>query len=285
MEPDNLKTKIFLDGGDPEETKELISLLGFLDGQTTNPSLVAKSPGIQKRIAAGQKFSEEEIMEAYKDMVSEISKIIPEGSVSIEVSADENSTTFDLLDQAKKMNTWIPNAHIKFPTTAAGLEAAAECIKLGINVNMTLVFSQEQAAAVYAATIGAKKGQVFVSPFVGRLDDRGENGMDLIKNIIEMYKDGDGHVEVLTASVRNMDHYKAALALGSDIITGPFKLIKEWKDEGMEVPSEYTYAPDFEAIEYKEFDLNKDWTEFDISHELTDKGIEKFASDWNALIK
>ena len=285
MRPNSLRTKVFLDGGDPEETKELIKVLGFLDGQTTNPSLVAKNPGIQKRIADGQKFSEEEIMDAYKNMVSEISRIIPEGSVSIEVSADANSTTSDLLDQAKKMNTWIPNAHIKFPTTAAGLEAASECIKLGISVNMTLVFSQEQAAAVYAATRGASKGQVFVSPFVGRLDDRGENGMDLIKNIIEMYKAGDGHVEVLTASVRNIDHYKAALALGSDIITGPFKLIKEWKEAGMEVPAEDTYAPDLKKIEYEQLDLSKNWQNFDISHELTDKGIEKFASDWNALIK
>lgn len=285
MNNKDLKTKIFLDGGDPKETNELISILGFLDGQTTNPSLVAKNPDVQKRIEAGQKFSTEEIMDFYKDMVSEISKIIPEGSVSIEVSADENSTMEDLLSQAKEMNGWIPNAHIKFPTTKAGLGAAEECIKLGINVNMTLVFSQEQAAAVYAATLGAKKGQVFVSPFVGRLDDRGENGVDLIKNIIKMYESGDGHVEVLTASVRNMDHYKAALAIGSDIITGPFKLIKEWKEAGMEFPAQYTYSPDLEKIEYEKLDLNKSWQEFDISHDLTDKGIEKFASDWAALIK
>lgn len=284
--PENLKTKIFLDGGDPEETKQLLKLLGFLDGQTTNPTLVSKNPDAVKRLEAGEKFTSEEIMDFYKHVVSQISKVIPEGSVSIEVYADENTTTSEMLDQAKRMNEWIPNAHIKFPTTKAGLAAAEECVRRGINVNMTLVFSQEQAAAVYAATRGAIKGQVFVSPFIGRLDDRGENGMDLIKNIIEMYSKGDGHVEVLTASVRNLDHFNAALALGSDIITAPFKLIKGWKTKGAEVPEEYTYdAKDLKPIEYQEFDLDKNWQEFDISHELTDKGVEKFASDWNALIK
>lgn len=286
MRPDNLKTKIFLDGGDPKETKELIDVLGFLDGQTTNPTLVSKNPEAQRRLESGEKFTSEEIMDFYKDVVSEISAIIPNGSVSIEVYADENTTTEHMLEQALKMNEWIPNAHIKFPTTKAGLAAASECVKQGINVNMTLVFSQEQAAAVYAATNGAHKGQVFVSPFIGRLDDRGENGMDLIKNIIEMYKKGDGHVEVLTASVRNMDHYEAALSLGSDIITGPLKLIKEWDEGGMKVPKTYSYAPEgLKRIEYKELDLGQDWESFDIQHESTDAGIKKFAADWNALIK
>ena len=286
MKPDDLKTKIFLDGGDPEETKLLIKELGFLDGQTTNPTLVSKNPEAQKRLESGDKFTSEEIMDFYRDVVSKISQIIPEGSVSIEVYADESTTASEMMDQAKRMNEWIPNAHIKFPTTHAGLAAAEDAVKRGINVNMTLVFTQEQAAAVYAATRGAIKGQVFVSPFVGRLDDKGENGMDLIKNIIKMYESGDGHVEVLTASVRNLDHYEAALALGSDIITGPFKLTKDWKTNGMKVPEDYTYSPkDLKAIEYKDLDLNKDWQSFDIKHELTDAGIEKFAADWNALIK
>ncbi len=286
MKPDNLKTKIFLDGGDPEETKELIKELGFLDGQTTNPTLVSKNPDAQKRLESGQKFSEEEIMDFYRQVVSKISRIIPEGSVSIEVYSDENTTASEMMDQAKRMNEWIPNAHIKFPTTSAGLMAAEEAVKRGMNVNMTLVFSQEQAAAVYAATSGAIKGQVFVSPFIGRLDDKGLNGMDLIKNIIKMYESGDGHVEVLTASVRNLDHYEAALSLGSDIITGPFKLIKDWKVKGMQIPEKYSYEPkSLKLIEYQDLDLEKNWQDFDIKHELTDAGIEKFASDWNALIE
>ncbi len=285
MKLDNLKTKIFLDGGDPNETQEMISILGHLDGQTTNPTLVAKNPEVIQRIENGEKFTAEEIMKFYKEVVSKISQLLPDGSVSIEVYADKDTTSGEMLKQALEMNSWIPNAHIKFPTTKAGLQAASDCIKEGISVNMTLVFTQEQAAAVYAATQGAKKGQVFVSPFVGRLDDKGENGMDLIKNILKMYEAGDGHVEVLTASVRSMDHYLAALALGSDIITSPSKLLKEWADKGEVIPSAYTYAPSLTEIKYQELDLSRDWTEFDIKYELTDKGIEKFASDWNSLIK
>lgn len=286
MKPDNLKTKIFLDGGDPNETKQLLEKIGFLDGQTTNPTLVSKNPEAARRLEEGQKFTSEEIMDFYKKIVTEISEVIPQGSVSIEVYSDEATTTEQMLDQAKMMNSWIPNAHIKFPTTRAGLAAAAECVKQGINVNMTLVFSQEQAAAVYAATRGALKGQVFISPFIGRLDDKGENGMDLIRNIIKMYESGDGHVEVLTASVRNLEHFSAALALSSDIITAPFKLIEEWYTQGMKVPDKYSYeVKDLKPIDYKELDLTKNWEEFNIQHELTDKGIEKFASDWNALIE
>lgn len=286
MRPDNLKTKIFLDGGDPQETKQLLKKMGFLDGQTTNPTLISKNPSAQKRLENGEKFSSEEIMDFYKQVVSEISKLIPNGSVSIEVYADENTSSSEMVNQALRMYEWIPNAHIKFPTTKEGLMAAEESVKRGIRVNMTLVFSQSQAAAVYAATRGAIKGQVFISPFIGRLDDKGENGMDLIKNIIEMYKKGDGHVEVLTASVRNMDHFNAALALGSDIITAPFKLIKDWKTKGASVPEKYSYKPkDLKPIEYQDLDLSEDWQSFDIKHQLTDKGIEKFSEDWNALIK
>ncbi len=107
---------------------------------------------------------------------------------------------------------------------------------------MTLCFSQAQAAAVYAATRGAKKGEVFVSPFIGRLDDRGENGMDLIANILKMYGKGDGHVEVLTASVRTLDHLLCAIKLGSDIITAPLAVLKEWKEKGLPMPKDdYPY--------------------------------------------
>lgn len=288
MRPDNLKTKIFLDGGDPNETRELIKSLGFLDGQTTNPTLVSKNPEAAKRLEAGEKFSPDEILNFYKEVVTKISNLIPEGSVSIEVYSDETTTAEQMINQAKKMYQWIPNAHIKFPTTMEGLKAANEAVKLGMRVNMTLVFTQDQAAAVYAATIGAKKGDVFVSPFVGRLDDIGENGMDLIKNILKMYAQSDGHVEVLTASVRNMEHMLYALSLGSDIITAPFKLLKEWKELGMKTPEigSYSYnSKDLKPIVYKNLDLSKNWNEFDIKHKLTDAGIEKFSSDWNALIK
>lgn len=282
MKPENLKTRVFLDSGDPEETKEAIGLLGFLDGQTTNPSLVAKNPD-----TAGKKFTKEELLGFYKGIVREVSGLIPEGSVSVEVYADINTSKEEMLEQGREMFTWIPGAHIKYPTTAAGLEAAKQSIAEGMRVNMTLCFTQEQAAAVYAATRGARKGDVFVSPFVGRLDDKGENGMQLIENILQMYKKGDSHVEVLTASVRSLDHLLYAIHLGSDIITSPFNILKEWGEDGMVLPDEnFAYnAEGLTPILYEDLDLGKKWTEFDISHELTDKGIDRFAEDWNALLR
>lgn len=309
MRPENLKTKIFLDGGDPKETREIIEVLGFLDGQTTNPTLIAKNPEAKARLERGEKFSEREIYDFYRGVVKEVSTMMPEGSVSIEVYADATTRAEDMLVQAREMNTWILNAHIKYPTTTEGLKAAEQSVKEGMRVNMTLCFSQEQAAAVYAATRmasrhgsgQASKGQVFVSPFVGRLDDKGENGMDLIKNILQMYKAGDSHVEVLSASVRTMEHFMYALALKSDIITAPAKTLREWAALGMPVPAaDYAYSTPshspsergrnesvgrLKLIPYHDIALTKSWQEYNIAHELTDVGIEKFSADWNALIK
>jgi transaldolase len=287
MRPENLKTRIFLDGGDPGETKDIIKRIGFIDGQTTNPSLIAKNPSAKKRMERGEKFTKTEILHFYRGVVEELSSLLPWGSVSVEVYADASTSAQDMIDQAGEMFSWIPNAHIKFPTTHEGLKAAEEAIRSGIRVNMTLCFTQEQSAAVYAATKGAKKGDVFVSPFIGRLDDRGENGMDLIANIIQMYKNGDGHVEVLTASVRSMDHHLFALKLGSDIITAPYSIIKAWGDKGLMVPGdEYIYDHQgLNAIPYRDIDLTKDYASYDIRHDLTDKGIERFSADWNALIR
>lgn len=285
--PQNLKTKIFLDGGDPNETREITKLLGFLDGQTTNPTLISKNPEAQKRLAEGKKFTGEEIYDFYHGVVKEISALIPDGLVSIEVYADKNTSADRMFVQGKEMFSWIPNAHIKYPTTTAGLEAAERSVRKKIRVNMTLCFTQEQAAAVYSATRGAKKGDVFLSPFVGRLDDKGENGMQLIKNIIEMYEAGDGHVEVLTASVRSMEHFLSAIQLGSDIITAPYKILKEWGEKGLPLPgSDFIYPVQIlKDITHKKIDLSKNWKEYDLVHELTDKGIERFSDDWNALIK
>lgn len=294
MRPQNLTTRIFLDSGDPQEARDTIKLLGFLDGQTTNPSLISKNPEAKKRLQEGKKFSAQEVYAFYKNVVGELSSLMPEGSVSIEVYADANTTADDMFNQGKEMHGWIPNAHIKYPTTKAGLEAAEKSVKEGLRVNLTLCFSQEQAAAVYAATKGAHKGQVFVSPFVGRLDDIGQNGMDLIKNIIDMYRSGgvpgdvpgDGHVEVLTASVRSIEHFMFALHLGSDIITAPYKIIKEWGEKGMPMPeNSFAYhRPDLKPIPPAAFDLSQPWTSFNLAHDLTAKGIEKFSQDWNALV-
>jgi transaldolase len=287
MKPENLKTKIFLDGGDPDETREIIRLLGFLDGQTTNPTLFSKNPQTQKRIREGEKFSKKEILSSYRKVVQEISSLIPQGSVSVEVYADLSTPTDEMLKQGREMFSWIPNAHIKFPSARTGLEAAEQAVKEGVRVNMTLCFTQEQAAAVYGATRGAKRGDVFVSPFIGRLDDRRENGMDLIANVLRMYKKGDGHVEVLTASVRGLDHLLYALKLGSDIISVPFAILKEWAGKGVPIPGDDYVCPtrDLKKILYKDVDLTKKWKDYDIRHELTDKGMERFSADWNALIK
>lgn len=281
MKPENLESKIFLDGGDPAETKEIIGLLGFLDGQTTNPTLIARNP-----YATGEKFSQRELWNFYRKVMTDISEVIPDGSVSVEVYADKNTSAEDILQQAEKLSDWISNAHIKIPMTHAGLEAAEKAVKKGIKLNITLCFSQEQAAAVYAATRSAKKGDVFISPFIGRLDDKGEDGMSLIKNIIKMYEGGDGHSEVLAASVRSYNHFLHSLQLKADIITAPAKILREWAKKGKPLPNKnYKYnSGRLKNIPYKNLDLSKDWRKFDIRHELTQKGVESFCKDWNGLI-
>ncbi len=280
------RTKIFLDGGDPAETAAMLNLLGFLDGQTTNPTLIARHPAARVRLEQGDAFTPEEIMAFYRDVACRIGALIPAGSVSLEVYADARTTAAAMMDQAQEMFSWIPNTHIKFPITAQGLAAAEMAVREGIRVNMTLCFSQEQAAAVYAATRGAQKGQVFVSPFIGRLDDRGENGMDLIACIKRMYAAGDGHVEVLAASIRSLDHFFGAMRLKSDIITAPTSILAAWAAAGCPTPADnWTYDPAGRtAIPYQHLDLSADWRQMRIDHDLTARGIAQFSNDWNALL-
>lgn len=267
--------RIFLDSGDPQETKAALKTLGKLDGQTTNPSLIAKNPKAQ-----GKKFSKEKVDFFYKNVVQEISQLIPQGSVSVEVYADKKTTKEEMVAEGLIMNSWIPNAHIKLPIFAAGLAAAETLIQQGVKVNMTLCFSQEQAAAVYNATRGAKKGQVFISPFIGRLDDKGFNGMDLIKNCLQMFRMGDGHVEVIAASIRSLTHLQLSLDLKTDILTAPLGILTQWQHQKT-TPESNQLRP----IEYKQLDLNQPWQEMNIKHELTESGMEKFSSDWNQMIE
>ncbi|MFA7245115.1 MAG: transaldolase family protein [Candidatus Magasanikbacteria bacterium] len=284
MRPQNFKTKIFLDSGNPVETREAIKLLGFLDGQTTNPSLIAKNPELQAKIFAGEKLTSEEVNAFYKSVIEEIRALIPEGSISIEVYADKETSLEKILIQAREMNSWIKNAHIKLPITKTGLEAEKILVEENIKVNMTLCFSQEQAAAVYNMSNGAKKGDVFVSPFIGRLDDKGQNGMSLIANIQKMYEKGDGHVELLAASVRTYEHFMACLALKVDIITAPLKILEEWWKRDLELPqTDFVYnKKDLVNLDFENVDLSK--AEYNIQHELTNIGLEKFVSDWKTLI-
>src|SRR5215467_80388 len=221
------KAKLLVDGGDPEETDRVKRLVGYVDGQTTNPTLVAKNPEVRQLVSSGQKFTSREELDEYKKIVQSIAPLVGGAGVSIEVFADFNTTGEEMLAQGREMFSWIPNAYIKYPCTYEGLRAAEMSVREAIRVNMTLCFSQEQAAAVYAATKGSK-APVYVSPFVGRLDDRGEDGMDLVKNIKHMYEAGDGHVYVLAASIRHLKHLLGSFALKAELVTAPSKVWEEW---------------------------------------------------------
>lgn len=282
----NLPSKIFIDGGEPEETRlaNEMMLKHFgkpLDGQTTNPTLIAKN--LTARLE-GAKINQQQGIDEYRRIVNDISRIIPKGSISIQVFANLETGSEDMLKQARDRIHWIPNASIKFPATTEGLKAASiACQEMPINI--TLVFSQSQGAAVYEATKDAKY-PVFISPFVGRLDDRGECGMDVVSAIAKMYKFSDHHVQTLTASVRNLDHLLYALHLKSDIITVPFKVFKLWADGAFKQPEaeyEYPNGP-LTKIPYRaDIKPGQPWEKYDISHDLTKKGVETFYSDWMKL--
>jgi transaldolase len=285
------KTKILVDGGDPQETLRVKELLGFVDGQTTNPSLVANNPHIRQLLASGRKLSEQDEMDEYRKIVREISPLVGDGGVSIEVFSDQKTTAQQMVVQGKQMYSWISNAYVKYPCTAEGLRAAQMSVGEGMRVNMTLCFSQEQAAAVYVATKGSK-APVYVSPFVGRLDDRGENGMDLVKNIKQMYEAGDGHVHVLAASIRHLKHLLGSFALRAELVTAPSKVWEEWAASSFPLPgADFVYQGTDKAdrplkpIAYKSIDLNQAWESFDIRHDLTTKGIQQFVADYKSTLK
>src|SRR5579864_4436820 len=219
------KMKILVDGGDPQETRRVKELLGYVDGQTTNPSLIAKNPHIKELIASGHKLSSREEMDEYKQIVQTIAPLVGDAGVSIEVFSDEKTTAQEMLDQGREMFSWIPNAYIKYPCTTEGLRAAQMSVRQGMRVNITLCFSQQQAAAVYAATKGTKQ-PAYVSPFVGRLDDIGQNGMDVVRNIKQMFLNGDGHVLVLAASIRSLEHLLYCFALETELVTVPAKILR-----------------------------------------------------------
>ena len=156
---------------------------------------------------------------------------------------------------------------------------------------MTLCFSQAQAAAVYAATRESKE-PVYVSPFVGRLDDQGEDGMDLVKNIKKMYERSDGHVHVLAASIRTINHLLCFFFLGAELATVASKVLQEWTAAGFPLPDQdFLYkgvdakGKPLKPIAYKDLDLNLPWESFDLAHELTTKGIQKFVADYQSTLR
>ncbi|AZO60704.1 MAG: fructose-6-phosphate aldolase [Mesorhizobium sp.] len=209
--------KFFVDTADIKEIKELHDL-GLLDGVTTNPSLILKSGG--------------KIAEVTKQICD-----IVEGPVSAEVVATEYK---EMMAEAEVLAKIAPNVAIKVPLTLDGLKAC-KTIRTEMNrmVNVTLCFSANQAL------LAAKAGASFISPFVGRIDDTGSDGMELISEIRTIYDNYDFKTEILTASVRTVNHVKQAALIGADIVTAPPATLK--------------------AL---------------VNHPLTDKGLAAFLADW-----
>lgn len=208
--------KFFLDTADVNEIRELAAS-GLIDGVTTNPSLIAKT---------GRNFL---------DVVKEICSVV-EGPVSAEVTATDHQT---MVAEGKLLRKLAENVVVKVPLTWDGLRATKELSDAGIMVNVTLCFSPVQAL------LAAKAGAAYISPFVGRLDDIGQDGMELIAQICEIYDNYDFATEVLVASVRSPKHVLEAARLGADVCTMPGSVIKQLA-----------------------------------AHPLTDKGLDAFLKDW-----
>ncbi|MCC3145715.1 fructose-6-phosphate aldolase [Halanaerobium sp. Z-7514] len=210
--------KFFIDTANLEEIKKAESL-GVIDGVTTNPSLVAKEGDID-----------------FETRIKEICEIV-DGPVSAEVVALDAE---GMIAEARELAKIAENVVIKIPMTMEGLKAVKTLSKEGIDTNVTLIFSANQAL------LAAKAGATFASPFIGRLDDRAHDGMDLIKEIVQIYDNYDLDTEIISASIRHPMHVKNAALAGAHIATIPFNVIET---------------------------LSK--------HPLTDIGIERFLEDWN----
>ena len=213
--------KFFIDTANIDEIREA-SAMGVLDGVTTNPSLVARE---------GREFM---------DVLAEIVKIV-DGPVSAEVT----STEFEgMMVQARKLAKFHENIVVKIPIISEGLKAIKACSDEGIRINVTLCFSANQAL------LAAKAGAAYISPFLGRLDDIGHNGMDLIREIRTVYDNYGYPTQILAASIRSPLHVTEAALVGADVATVPFKVLQ--------------------AI---------------IKHPLTESGQARFLADWEKVKK
>ncbi len=217
--------KFFIDTANLDEIKNAYNL-GVLDGVTTNPSLIARE-GISGR-------------QAFKDHILRICEIV-QGPVSAESVTDDLDS---MLAEARELSAIDQNVVVKVPMTTVGLRAVKILSGEGIHTNVTLAFTPLQAL------LAAKAGATYVSPFVGRLDDISQNGMNLVREILEIYSNYLFETEVIVASIRNPVHVLEAARLGADIATIPFKVIEQLAQ-----------------------------------HPLTDKGIEKFSEDWKKVEK
>jgi len=211
---------IFLDTANIDEIREAVSL-GTISGVTTNPSLVAK-----------------EATADYETVVKNICSIV-DGSVSAEVLVEDAES---IIEEARVKASWAPNVTIKIPITVDGLKAATVLAKENIDINMTLCFSVNQAL------LAAHAGAAYVSPFVGRLDDIGHDGIQLVADIVEMYRYYDLPTKVIAASIRHPLHCEAAAKVGADIVTVPYKVLMQMT-----------------------------------KHPLTDIGITRFFDDWRSV--
>lgn len=211
--------KFFIDTADINEIREAESL-AILDGVTTNPSLIAK---------AGKPF---------KETILQICDIV-KGPVSVEVTATDKD---GMLKQGRDFATWSKYVVVKLPTTREGIKACKILSSEGVKVNMTLCFSPNQAL------LCAKAGATYVSPFVGRVDDISQDGMQLVRDIVLIYKNYGFSTQVLTASVRHPMHVVEAAKAGSHVATIPFKVL-----------------------------------DMLFNHPLTDKGLAAFLKDWEKV--
>ncbi len=212
--------QIFLDTANIEQIRQA-ARLGVISGVTTNPSLVSKEGRAD-----------------YEAVVKEICAIIP-GPVSAEVVVEKAE---DMVEQAQKIAAWAPNVVVKIPATTAGLEATSTLAKKKIKVNFTLCFSLNQAI------LGALAGAAYVSPFVGRLDDIGEDGMGLVGDIVDVFEYYELDTRVIAASIRHPQHCVAAALAGAPIATVPYKVLTQM-----------------------------------MQHPLTDIGVARFQGDWQRL--
>lgn len=303
-----ITTKFLLDSGDPDEYKDLVTFAkqkgGEIWGSTTNPSLIAKK-------LAGQKITQQEAFQLQKDIAMEIISIVP-GAVSVEVYADESTTAAQMIEQGKDIATWSKHIVVKLPTTLAGMMARTELRKAKISTNNTLVFSQQQIFAIclHEHLIQKLFGPTddlyppFISPFVGRLDDRGENGIDLVENGMKIKRLFDSALPktslaiwMLAASIRSIDHLKQTFATKSELVTAPGKLYKEWLALSVEKREKPAVDANLKPIAYwtppqellkvetiEEFFQAIEQGKLDITHPLTDTGLTKFSADWKTII-
>lgn len=216
--------KIFIDTADIKEIREA-NRMGVLDGVTTNPTLISKT---------GRDF---------RSVVKEILKEVS-GPVSLEtVSLDAKG----MIEEGRKLADFGPNVVVKIPSTPEGLKAIKQLRSEGIQTNTTLCFSANQALLI------AKAGSTIVSPFVGRLDDISETGMDLIREVVQIYKNYGYATEVLVASVRNPVHVKEAALCGAHICTIPFGIIQQLMKHPLTISGIERFLKDWEKVPEKPF--------------------------------